>query len=166
METKVPFYNVVNMFLTGLIFTGCCIIIYNSQVSIFISSELFRSIKEINFGIETIVTISFFAVIYEIGFIINRIGSLFGSFLKLIKAIPFNKDYKKFNDKKAQYSIMEILSREFALSRTSMTLFALLAIISCTQQKCIFFIIFCAINIVFYFSMRKHAKKIVGLMKD
>lgn len=166
MEAKIPFYNLLNMFLTGLIFTGCCILMFDNQILAFIKSDFFELIKEMNFGLETIITISFCAIIYEFGFIINRIGSLLENILKYIKAIPFDSDYKKFNEKKKQFLIMETLSREYALSRTSMTLFLLLTIIACFQCKLIFSIFLFALVIVFYFSMRKHAKKIVDLMKS
>lgn len=166
MEAKIPFYNLLNMFLTGFIFTGCCIVLFNNQILTFIESDFFKSIKEINFGLETIITISFCAVIYEIGLIINRIGSLLENILKCIKAIPFDNDYKKFNERKQQFSIMSILSREFALSRTSMTLFLLLTIISSIQGKWIFSIFLLGLTVVFYFSTWKHAKKIVELMKN
>jgi hypothetical protein len=73
METKIPFYNLLNMFLTGLIFTGCCIVLFSEQVLWFITSDFFHSVKEINTGLETVITVSIFAVIYEIGFIINSI---------------------------------------------------------------------------------------------
>lgn len=166
METKIPFYNLLNMFLTGLIFTGCCIILFNNQVYSCIESDFFKSIKGINFGFETILTICFCAVIYEVGFIINRIGSLLENVLKWIKIIPFDNDYKKFNERKKQFPIMETLSREYALSRTSMTLFLLLTIISSIQYEWIFSIFLFALTVVFYFSMRKHAKKIVELIKN
>jgi hypothetical protein len=166
METKIPFYNLLNMFLTGLIFTGCCIVLFDSHVFAFIESNFFKSIKDINFGLETIITISFCAVIYEIGFIINRMGSLLENILKAIRGIPFDNDYKKFNESKKRFPIMEILSREYALSRTSMTLFLLLSIISSIQVKCIFLIFSLVLTVVFYFSMRKHAQKIVDLMRN
>ena len=166
METKIPFYNLLNMFLTGLIFTGCCIVLFNSQVFTFIESDFFKSIKEINFGLETIITISFCGVIYGIGLVINRTGSLLENLLDLVNAIPFDNNYKKFNERKKQFPIMDILSREYALSRTSMTLFLLLTIISSIQCKWVFSIVVFALMVVFYFSMRKFAGKIVKLMDN
>ena len=125
-----------------------------------------QSLKEINSGLEIVITISFCAVIYEIGLIINRIGSLLENILKLIKAIPFNSDYKKFNEKKTQFPFINVLSREYALSRTSMTLFLTMTLISLTQSWWSFSIVMFALTLIFYFSMRKHAGKIVELMGD
>ena len=31
MEIKVPFYNILNMFLTGLVFIGGCLVIFQIQ---------------------------------------------------------------------------------------------------------------------------------------
>ena len=116
MDTKIPFYNLLNIFLTGLIFSGFCVVIFNAQLLNYIRSDFFNSIKELNGGLETIITISFCAIIYEIGLIINRIGSVIENLLKIIRAIPFDNDYKKYNEKKKEFPIMEVLSREYALS--------------------------------------------------
>ena len=165
MDTKIPFYNLLNMFLTGLIFTGSCILLFNNEILYFIKSDYFKAIKEIKIGLETVITFSICAVIYETGFIINRIGSLLGSLLKKCPILlPFDNDYKKFNEKKILFPIMETLSREYALSRTSMTLFLILTIFNCCRWNWIFLIITLILTIIFYFSMRKHAGKIVGLM--
>jgi hypothetical protein len=167
MDTKIPFYNLLNMFLIGLIFTGCCIVLFNEQVLCFIKSDIFKSIKEINVGFETVITISFFAVIYEIGFIINRIGSLIESLLKKCPVLlPFDNDYKKFSERKKEFPIMTTLSREYALSRTSISLFFLMTVISCFCYNWVFVAIMFLLTILFYFSMRKHASKIVELMKN
>jgi len=73
---------------------------------------------------------------------------------------------KKFNEKKKQFPIMDVLSREYALSRTSMTLFFLMAILSLTQSCYEFTIVMFVLTLIFYFSLRKHAGKIVKLMSD
>jgi hypothetical protein len=169
METKIPFYNLVNMFLTGLIFAGCCMILYQKQFVILLNSDFFKSLQSISTGFETIITISFFAVIYEIGFIINRIGSLIESILKRVKIksliiLPFNNDYKKFNEKKNTFPILTVLSREYALSRTSMSLFLTMLVFSYFQRHYIFMIVMSVLVVIFSFSMRKHSSKIVDLL--
>ena len=87
MDNKIPFYNIVNMFLIGLIFVGCCIFIYFDTFVKVLNSY---AIPEINFITEAIITISFLAIIYEIGYIINRIGSIVTEpILIKLKAFPF-----------------------------------------------------------------------------
>lgn len=163
MENKIPFYNMVNMLLTGFIFTGCCLFIY---LNVFINIVNSFILPQINFALESIITFSFFAIIYEIGYIINRIGSiLIEPILKKTKLIPFDDDYKRFNDCKEQYPILNILSREYALSRTSLTLFLIVAILALLQSQWMLTLIFLLIGVLFGYSCRKYARKIVDIMK-
>lgn len=164
LNEKIPFYNIINMLLIGFVFTGFIIILFFKNISVYIPN-INDYIKGISF--ETIVTASCLAIIYEIGFIINRISSVITeTILKHFKLIPFNNDYKKFNDRKKQYPIMEILSREYALSRNSLTLFLILMIISISIHNFKFSLLFFFITLLFYFSTRKHSTKIAELMKD
>lgn len=163
MEAKIPFYNIINMFLTGLIFLGVCIILFPNYIVNLLNNDLFKSH---NTWPEIILTVFFFAAAYEIGLIINRIGSLLEFLLKKLKLIPFNDNYALFNETKKQYPIMSTLSREYALSRTGIVLFIILLILSIVANNCPFIIVFSIIIFVFYFSCRKHAKKIVTLMDN
>lgn len=163
MGWKIPFYNVLNMFLVGFVFIGFLLLIFYEQAYLFIAS---LNINLDGFGFETLITICIFALIYEIGFIINRIGSvIIEGFLVRAKLIPFNNDYKKFNDSKKKYPILEILSREYALSRNTFTLFLILTLISLKQFNWVYFGILLSICVLFFFSMRKHSTKIVKLME-
>ena len=150
------------MLLTGLVFVGGLIIIFPQYAIQLIQSDFYEKLKT---GPEVILTICIFAIAYEIGLIINRIGSvIIEPFLKRFKLIPFNDDYTLFNDKKKDYPILGTLSREFALSRTSIALFLLLSIVSIYNRNCVVFISCVVISIVFYLSCRKHSSKIVQLM--
>jgi hypothetical protein len=162
MDIKIPFYNIVNMFLIGLVFTGFCIILFFKDIHQFISTVDIDGL-----GFQTLITISIFAVIYEVGLIINRIGSvLIESIFIKSKLIPFNTDYKKFNETKEQYPIMGTLSREYASSRSSFTMFFILIFISFIQQNWLLFIFSAIAAFLFFFSVRKHATKIVSLMDN
>lgn len=160
METKIPFYNIVNMLLTGFVFIGCCVIVYND---IFMSASY--TFYKLDFCPEIIITTIAFAVIYEVGFIINRVGSIIiEPILIKRRAIPFDHNYKGFNDCKNQYPILEILSREYAFSRTSLALFLITTGLGAHQKQWNLALIFFVIAILFYLSCRKHAKRIVCLM--
>ncbi len=164
MEMKIPFYNIVNMLLTGLVFVGGLIIIFPQYAIQLIQSEFYENLKT---GPEVIITICIFAVAYEIGLIINRVGSvIIEPFLKKFKLIPFNDDYTLFNDKKKDYPILGTLSREFALSRTSIALFLILSVVAILNKSCVIFISCFFIMIVFYLSCKKHSSKIVELMDE
>lgn len=163
MEIKVPFYNILNMFLTGLVFIGGCLVIFQDFTVALFSNDI---IENISAGPEIVITVCIFAVAYEVGLIINRIGSvIIEPFLKFIKLIPFNDNYALFNQKKKEYSIMRILSREYALSRTGIVLFLLLLILSFIEKKFFLTVIFTVITFIYLFSCRKHAGKIVELMQ-
>lgn len=163
MEIKIPFYNILNMFLTGLVFLGGCIVVYPNCALELISSEI---IKSLGTGPEILVTVCAFAVAYEVGLIVNRFGSVVIEwFLKWAKMIPFNDDYVLFNEKKKEYPIMHTLSREYALSRTGIALFLTLLVISVIAQKWYLVIVCGIITLVYYLSCRKHSSKIVELME-
>ena len=164
MEIKIPFYNILNMFLTGLVFIGGCVIIFPEYVLSVLNTEV---IKNLGAGPEIIITVCSFATAYEIGLIINRIGSvIIEDFLKWRKWIQFNDDYALFNEKKKQYPIMGTLSREYALSRTGIALFLVLFILASIAHKWPIAIACAVVAIVYYLSCRKHSSKIVELMEE
>ena len=164
MEIKIPFYNILNMFLTGLVFIGGCVIIFPEYVLSVLNTEV---IKNLGAGPEIIVTVCSFATAYEIGLIINRIGSvIIEDFLKWRKWIQFNDDYALFNEKKKQYPIMGTLSREYALSRTGIALFLVLFILASIAHKCPIANACAVVAFVYYLSCRKHSSKIVELMEE
>lgn len=164
MEIKVPFYNIVNMLLTGFVFLGGLIFVSPEKAIQLMNGEFYANLKT---GPEIIFVICLLAIAYEIGLIINRIGSvIIEPVLKKIKLIPFNDDYVLFNNKKKDYPIMSTLSREFALSRTSIALFMVLAVIAALNKFCLMFVSCIMISLVFYLSCRKHASKIVEIMES
>lgn len=164
MEIKVPFYNILNMLLTGLVFVGGCMFIFPHTASAMLSSGI---VKNLGAGPEIIVVVCVFAVVYEIGLIINRIGSVvLEPFLKWTNFIQFNDDYTLFNQKKKEYPIMSTLSREYALSRTSAVLFLLLLILSVVKVKLPLAFICAIITGIYFVSCRKFAGKIVALMQN
>ncbi|MEG2453201.1 MAG: hypothetical protein RSA77_10000 [Clostridium sp.] len=162
MEIKVPFYNILNMFLTGLVFIGGCVIIYPDCTLMIFNNEI---VKSLGTGPEVVITVCVFAVAYEMGLVINRAGSvIMEPLLKWAKLIPFNDNYLLFNEKKKQYPIMSTLSREYALSRTGIMLFLTLFVLSIIASRQLLAIACIVIALVYYFSCRKHAAKIVALM--
>lgn len=164
MDIKIPFYNILNMFLTGLMFIGGCIVIYQSYALELISSEIINSLGA---SPEVLVTVFAFAVSYEVGLIVNRFGSVVIEWLlKWAKMIPFNDDYVLFNEKKKEYPIMNTLSREYALSRTGIALYFTLFVLSIIEQKWYLVIACGVISLVYYLSCRKHSAKIVKLMES
>ena len=162
MEIKVPFYHVVNMFLTGLVLLGGCIILFPDIASSVLDNSIITRTSAVP---EIVGIICIIAIAYEVGLIVNRIGSIFiEPVLKKTKMIPFDIDYVKYNKAKKRFPFMETLSREYGLSRTGTALFLVLtvmALFSSSKVLAIPLIVIAIINIV---SCRKHASKIVALM--
>ena len=153
MKEKLSLYEYLNFVLIGLIFTGCCVLVLKDDEWV---KTIFKEIKSLSLGIEVVITSILFGLIYEIGFIINRIGS--------IVIEPIFKKFKIFNERKKQYPIMEVLSREFALARTQISMFFILLVVSLLKQQFILSGVFFLLVLLFTLSMRKHSKKIVDLM--
>lgn len=162
MKEKLSLYEYLNFVLIGLIFAGCCVLICKDTEMI---KTIFEEIKALSLGIEVVITFILFGLIYEIGFIINRIGSIMiEPILKKLKLVYFIDDYVLFNKRKKEYPIMNTLSREFALARTQISMFLILLLISLIEKQYLFTIVFALLIILFTLSMRKHSKKIVNLM--
>lgn len=164
MEIKIPFYNILNMFLTGLVFMGGCAMVFPDYAVAILTSDIIVSVGTVP---EIIFTVCALAAAYEVGLIINRIGSVIvGPILTRTKAIPFDDDYVKYNTQKKKYPIMNTLSREFALSRTGIALFIMLTVVAIYGRNTHLTWLFGVTVIVYFLSCRKHAKKIVTLMED
>lgn len=161
MEMKISTYDFLNKFILGLVLIGVVNLAYGKEVSSVL--ETCQNIKE-NTIIISVFSISALAIVYEMGIIVNRLGSILEDILHKAHLIPFNKDYKLFNEKKKEFPIMTVLSREYALSRNSIVLFLLVTIIVFIRFAWYGFIPL-AIMLLFYYSCWKYAKKICDLMK-
>lgn len=162
MEIKLPIYNILNMLLTGFVFIGEVILLFPALIVSILNMELINFLMKES---KTLLICFVFAGCYEIGLIINRIGSItIEAVLRKSNLIPFENEYKRFNDVKKEYPILEILSREYALSRTGMALFFILSIISIFSIYKFFFLINIVIAGVYFLSCRKHSQKIRDLM--
>ena len=164
METKVPFYNLLNMLLVGFIFIVSVCMAFPDPAINLITNDV---VVGLSAGANVILTAFIFAVAYEIGYLVNRLGSvILEELFKKTKLIPHNDDYHKYNKVKKEYPVMGILSREYASSRTNVMLFLIIMGVAIIAKKYIFALIALACSIVFFFSCRKHAKKITELMNN
>lgn len=162
MEVKIPFYNILNMFLTGLVFIAAFLFVLPDCR---MSKEIVEFGKLIISLPEVISTVLFFAVAYEIGLVFNRMGSvILEKPLKGMKCIPMETNYVLFNKTKEKYPIMNVLSREYALSRTGMVLFFSLLVMALCAAKWVEAVAFAAVIVVFFFSCKKHSDKISELI--
>lgn len=163
MDIKLPLYNVLNFLLTGFVFVGFLLLMHLDVVWNFFVSEYYDRIMAMS---ETILLLCVVSVAYEIGFILNRTGSvIIEPLLKRTNIVPFNDDYALYNKKAKEFSIMSVLSREYALSRTRILLFLVLSVIAMISCKWYLMIVFTVCMCVFALSCRKHASKIIELME-
>lgn len=156
MEIKIPFYNIVNIFLPGLVLIGSCVLLFLDEVK-----TLVVKITDIgSAGLEVLVTVSLFAISYEVGYIIFLLGSvaiepilkkLFGWTEDFIKA---GKTSDKAHDK------LEMLSREYGFARTQIVLFVTLAVLTGIRTQWWLMEISIAVIVLFVLAARSHMKRI------
>ena len=163
MELKVPFYEFLNMLLTGIVFVVGFAVICPEYLLMFLSSELAKSFSTKS---EILIAACVFAITYEIGLLINRLGSVFiEPLIKKVKWIEFNDDYVLFNEKKKIHPILATLSREYASSRTRIVLYFLLTILSFMNSRYWLALVSLGLMIFYYLSCKKYSSKIVKLMQ-
>lgn len=164
METKVPFYNIVNIFLPGLVLLGSSVLLFFDEVK-----TLVQAITNLgSTGLEILVTVSLFAIAYEVGYIIFRLGSaaiepllrkMFG-WAEYSDFIAAGKTSEKAHDK------LEMLSREYGYARTQITLFIALAVLTGVRTQW-WFMVVCILCVgLFTLTARGHMKKTQKAVKQ
>jgi hypothetical protein len=160
MEWKMPFYNLLNMMLTGVIFTVCyCLLFIDDVVKLYNQISFNNSVLN-----NTIIGFCAFAIFYQIGLIINRLGSIIIEPV-LFKIIKVKPDHAMFTLLSEKFSIMKILSREYALSRTQSALFLLVSLIAFFFTSWEIALLPFLLSLLFLFSAIKHSLKINNLHK-
>ncbi|MDR0840080.1 MAG: hypothetical protein LBN26_01670 [Christensenellaceae bacterium] len=125
METKVPFYNVVNILLPGLVFIGAGMFLFYDEVKVLAAAVTSLG----SAGLEVLVVVAALAVAYEVGYIFFRLGVT--AIEPLLKKMFGWTDYEKFvAAKKAGAKSLGTLSREYSYALTQITLFIALAVIT------------------------------------
>ena len=154
IESKIPFYNLINVLFTGLAFMAACIFLFWDQLQdVAILIPNFDAT-----GVQVIITIVFIAVAYEVGYIIFRIG---GVLLEpLIKKLDKRLSYSDFANAEKVNTRLTVLSREYGFARTQLMLFLLLAVLSGIKLS-MWLLLTCLICIaVFILTVRSHTIKI------
>lgn len=162
MEIKVPLYNVLNFFLTGIVSIGFLLMLFPSRITDFIMSDYYEKLSAMS---EIIILVCICAVSYEIGLILNRAASVtIEPILKKAKIIRYNDDYACFVKLAKKVPMLNTLSREYALSRTSILQFLMLLALAVIIKKWAMAAIFAVCVTVFTLSCRKHSLKITKIM--
>ena len=158
METKVPFYNIVNIFLPGLVLVGSIVLLFLNEVK-----ELTKLITGLgSAGLEVLVTVSLFAIAYEFGYIVFRLGSaIIEPLLKIMFGWANYNDFIAAGKTSAKaYDKLEMISREYGYARTQITLFITLALLAGIRTQWWIMGICIACLVLFIVTARGHMKRI------
>ena len=164
METKVPFYNIVNVFLPGLILIGSCMMLFLDD-----TKELVGRVTILDStGFEVLITASCFAIAYEVGYVIFRLGAV--AIEPALKKMFGWADYKDFiaagKANENAHDKLEMLSREYGYARTQITLFLALVALTGTCGKWWLMTVCLLCVALFTLTARGHIKKIQIVMKQ
>jgi len=156
METKVPFYNVVNILLPGLVFIGSSVFLFFDEVKgLVIKITALESA-----GLEVLLAIASLAIAYESGYIIFRLGALFIE--PLLKKMFGWVDYGRFvAAQKAGAKSLEMYSREYGFARTHCTLFIALAIITGMRTHWVLMVLCMLCVVLFTLTTREHINRTI-----
>lgn len=159
MKDKIPFYNIVNMFFVGAVFSLCLIILLHSYIPFDRIKENAELLSDWSVLISAVLLIA----MYELGFIINRLGSIVIAPLysnKKLRIWP-KVDYKIDVSEIAQINPrFQSMITELNLTRSHIMMCAILSVIAFIVGKWIWGVSFAILIIVFTFSGRKHNGKI------
>jgi hypothetical protein len=162
MEIKVAFYNIVNIFLPGLVLIGSGVLLFLDELK-----PLVKAVSDLgSTGLEVLVTVSLFALAYEVGYIVFRLGAAFIEPI-LKKMFGWADGFiaaGKTSDK--AYQKLEMLSREYGYARTHITLSIALAVLAGIREQ--WWLMICCILCVglFLLTARGHMKKIQSAVSE
>ena len=109
---------------------------------------------------EIVLLLCLIASSYEIGLILNRAGSvIIEPVLIKTKFLRFSENYSLYAEASKKTPMLNTISREYALSRTSIVEFLVLAIWSTCIGKWLLSVCYLAVAIVFLFSCKKTLHK-------
>lgn len=164
MDVKIPLYNILNMFLTGFVFLAGIITLYPVTLIEVVTGEVFIKLSTV----PEIVLLFLCLIVssYEIGLILNRAGSvIIEPVLIKTKFLRFSENYSLYAEASKKTPMLNTISREYALSRTSIVEFLVLAIWSTCIGKWLLSVCYLAVAIVFLFSCEKHSAKIATVVE-
>lgn len=164
MDVKIPLYNILNMFLTGFVFLAGIITLYPVTLIEVVTGEVFIKLSTVPEIV--LLLLCLIASSYEIGLILNRAGSvIIEPVLIKTKFLRFSENYSLYAEASKKTPMLNTISREYALSRTSIVEFLVLAIWSTCIGKWLLSVCYLAVAIVLLFSCKKHSAKIATVVE-
>lgn len=164
MKDKIPFYEIINKFFVGAVFTIFFVIVTADKLSLVDLYNKYATIlKDWSVLVATILLIA----MYEIGFIINRAGSAFiAPLLEKTKIWPKKEYGIDVSEIKETNKTFNAMITENILSRSQILMFLLLFVIALVCMKWFFAIAFLLCIIILIFAGKKHNEKINKIRDD
>lgn len=164
MKDKIPFYNIVNMFFVGSVFTFIvAVLFHNNFKSIDLSLPIFAFLKDWSVVISAVLLI----VMYEVGFILNRASSvIIEPILTRTKIWPkyqYDKDVSEISESNSKF---QSIITELVLMRTHILLYLIVAIIALFSPYKWFVFVCIVLIVLFIFAGQKHNSKVNRIRKS
>lgn len=163
MKEKIPFYNIVNMFFTGSVFTFIIAVLFHDQFCpTDLSSPVFVFLKDWSMIISTVLLIA----MYEIGFILNRASSVIVEPIlvktKIWPKYQYDKDVSEISENNSKFQSMVT---ELVLMRTHILLYLIVAVLSLFSLHKWFALVCGVLIVLFILAGKKHNSKINTIRK-
>lgn len=163
MKEKIPFYNIVNMF-----FVGCVFVIF--MIPFFIDAIDLDAVKkygEILSDWTAIISVVAIIAMFEIGFIINRLGSIIVEPLyAILKIWPREKYDAKVSEISRSNAKFQSMITELNLMRSHIMICLIILIVALFLGKFLYALSMFALICIFSLGGRKHNTKINIIRKQ
>ena len=157
MKEKIPYYNIVNMFFVGAVFSLCLAFLLHEDIPFGWLEEHADILSDWSVLISAVLLVA----MYELGFIINRMGSIIVAPIlektKIWKKDKYDIDVSEIASTNAKFQSM---ITELVLMRSHIMMCVLLIIISAFKKHWGLLTIFVGAMLVFVFGGMKHNSKI------
>lgn len=163
MKEKIPFYNIVNMF-----FVGCVFVIFTIPFFIgAIDLDAIKKYSEIMSNWTGIISVAAIAAMFEIGFIINRLGTIIIEPLYVVLKIwPREKYDVKVSEISQSNAKFQSMITELNLMRSHIMICLIILIAALFLGKFLYALSMFALICIFSFGGRKHNTKINIIRKQ
>lgn len=128
MKDKIPFYNIINMFFVGAVFTFLIFILFINQIK---QDVLTSPVLDFLSKWSVVVSALLIIIMYEIGFILNRASSILLTPLfaktKIWPRDKYDIDISEISEKNKKF---QSLITDLVFTRTHILLYLIVAVVS------------------------------------
>ena len=161
MKDKIPFYNIVNMFFVGAVFSMISVTLFEDRINI--QQEHLTLAKDWSVIVSALLIIA----MYEVGFIINRLSSIIvAPLLSKLKIWPKGKYDIDISEISQSYSKFQAMITELVLMRSHIMMYFILTAVAVILHRYMLSSIFMLLVIIFVLAGRKHNTKINIIRKS